>query len=198
MDDVVDWVAQNLRNALPLTMEEMGHDAFSRRMYEYLHDADGGPQSHDAVEDFIIHLARVDEAPHAVVVGLFEIARRECVDAGPRSLSESELQQAPIERLLAMRVARHPSARAIELAGGAPRSLLARYPKLAEAEGILLIGRGSGALVLPLTAAELLLFRRLAHAQDLFQMLVDAKTAGGSSSAFHRLVKLGVVVEARR
>lgn len=188
-----------LTRALPLAISEMGNRRFSALACRYFDD-DAQPvdPAADVVEDFILYLERTGAAPHAVVVALFELARRHCADIAPPPLSASELQRMPVSRLLTMQVARHPGARAIEVAGQVPVTLLSLYPNLKGGDGILLAKRVGGDLVLPLTVKELTMFRRLAQPCDLVNILGAAEVANDAAATFHRLVRLGVIVEVQR
>lgn len=196
MEFLEEWVEDRLKNALPLTMKEMGDQLFSDLLHGYIDDPARRMQpTDDMVEDFILYLARAGASPHAVVVALFELVKREDTETGARPLSEAELQEMPVSRLLTMRVCRHPAARAVEIAGEVPKTLLALYPNLKGCDAILLSRRIGGDLVLPLTLDELAMFRQLAHPRDLVALLGDAGAPRGSSTTFQRLVTLGAVVE---
>jgi hypothetical protein len=194
-----DGTMDRLTSSLPLAISEMGLPKFSAMASHYFEDEtrpDGWPA--DVVEDFVLYLERTGVAPHAVVVALFELARRHCADIGPRPPSSSELQQTAVSDLLTMRVCRHPAARAIEVAGQVPATLLALYPNLKGGDGILLAKRIGGDLVLPLTIEELTLFRSLAQPRDLVAILGAAEVGSNTAATFHRLIKLGVVVKVGR
>ncbi|MBV1691193.1 hypothetical protein KRR38_26800 [Novosphingobium sp. G106] len=188
-----------LTRALPLAISEMGKREFSALAFRFFDDDPLAREpAADVVEDFILYLERTGVAPHAVVVALFELARCHCADIGPPPLLTSELQRMPVSRLLTMQVARHPGARAIEVAGQVPMTLLSLYPNLKGGDGILLAKRIGGDLVLPLAMAELAMFRRLAQPCDLVNILGAADAANDAAATFHRLVRLGVIVEVRQ
>ncbi len=175
----------------------MGGEIFSEVLDHYIEDKDRKMQpSGNIAEDFTIHLACATASPHASVVALFELVKREDADVGPPPLSAGELQGMSASQLLTLRVCRHPGARAIQVAGEVPATLLALYPGLKGCDAILLLRRLGGDLVLPLALEELAMFRMLAHARNLFTLMEDADALGSSSGAFHRMVKLGAVIEA--
>lgn len=111
---------------------------------------------------------------------LFGPPPRDSLDQGPSPLTTADLRDASVARLLTMRVRRHPAAR-----------IVARHDDLAAIE--LHCGGVSG---LRLTTPEVTLFRKLAEPHDLFGALTDCGGAADYSSVFHRLVQLGVIVEA--
>ena len=190
---------ERLTSSLPLAISEMGRRKFSALAGQYFDDeARSEDWPTDVVEDFVLYLERTGAAPHAVVVALFELAKRNCADIGPQPLSSSDLQKMPVNRLLTMQVCRHPAAQAVEVAGQVPTTLLELYPNLKGGDGILLAKRVGGDLVLPLTIDELAMFRLLARPRGLVMILGAADAPNDAAAIFHRLVKLGVIIKAKR
>jgi len=79
-----------------------------------------------------------------------------------------------------------------------PATLLELYPNLKGGDGILLAKRIGGDLVLPLTTCELAMFRLLARPRGLVTILGAADAPNDAAATFHRLIKLGVIIKARR
>lgn len=197
MIDLNTRLMSHLENIFCLTIREMGSASFERHLQIYIDNPrDVDPKSESLAEDFMSYLLRSDAARKVIPVARFELAKWLGARVGPRPLCAADLQNTPIERLLGMQVRRHPTAEAIEFDGERPATLVALYPTLGGADGVLLSALRRGMLVLPLTRDELGMLLELAEPRSLFSMLVGAKATAGSPSIFHRLLTLGVVVSA--